>query len=191
MTPNEILRLHGEAIDLFGSRVHAVRDDQWEAPTPCADWAVRDLVNHLTAEQLWVPRLVRDGATIEEVGDAFDGDVLGEAPVAVWDGASVAAVAAFNEPGALDREVHLSQGPSSAKAYCSQMMMDAVVHSWDLARAVGAAEKLPPELVRAALREVEPYVSELSETGLFAPPVEVPDDADEQTRLLAVLGRRA
>ncbi len=190
MNKDEILRTHGEAIELFGTRVHAVRDDQWDAPTPCTQWSVRDLVNHLTVEQLWVPRLVRDGATVAEVGADFDGDRLGEDPAAVWDRAAVAAVAAFSEPGALDRTVHLSYGTSGAAAYCTQMMADAVVHAWDLSRAVGAEERLPGHLATAALREVEPYAAELGGSGLFAEPVEPPAGADDLTRLLCLLGRR-
>ncbi|UNO43161.1 TIGR03086 family metal-binding protein [Streptomyces sp. MST-110588] len=186
----EILSAHGEAISLFGARVHAVRPDQWDAPTPCSEWSVRDLVNHLTVEQLWVPRLVRDGATIEEVGDAFDGDHLGDDPVGAWDRAAAEAVVAFREPGALDRTVHLSSGPGPAGPYCSQMMSDAVVHAWDLSRAIGAEEELPPELATAALREVEPYADGLEKSGLFAAPVEPPPGADDLTRLLCLLGRR-
>ncbi|MET9295602.1 TIGR03086 family metal-binding protein [Streptomyces sp. NPDC003077] len=186
----DILRKHGEAIALFGTRVHAVRPDQWDASTPCTDWSVRDLVNHLTVEQLWVPRLVRDGATMEEVGDSLNGDQLGDDPVAAWDRAAAGAVAAFREPGALDRTVHLSSGPGPAAPYCTQMTMDAVVHTWDLSRAIGAEEELPPHLATAALREVEPYASELSDSPMFADPVEPPADADDLTRLLCLLGRR-
>ncbi|MGW1376444.1 TIGR03086 family metal-binding protein [Streptomyces sp. NPDC002446] len=190
MSIDEILRTHGEAIALFGSRVHAVRDDQWDGPTPCSQWSVRDLVNHLTAEQLWVPRLVRDGATIAEVGSDFDGDVLGEDPAAAWDRAAVAAVAAFSERDALSRTVQLSYGSSPADAYCTQMMADAVVHAWDLSRAIGADERLPGPLATAALREVEPYAAGLDASGLFAPAVDPPADADDLTRLLCLLGRR-
>ncbi|MFI0215033.1 TIGR03086 family metal-binding protein [Streptomyces lydicus] len=121
--------------------MHAVRDDRWDGPTPCSEWSVRDLVNHLTAEQLWVPRLVRDGATLAEVGRDFDGDVLGDDPVAAWDRAAVAAVAAFAERGALGRTVQLSYGSGPAAAYCTQLTADAVVHSWDLSRATGADDR--------------------------------------------------
>ncbi|MEV8154693.1 maleylpyruvate isomerase family mycothiol-dependent enzyme, partial [Streptomyces fradiae] len=76
MPGSPLLDRHQEALDLFSSHVHAVRDDQWGAPTPCAEWSVRDLVNHLTGEQLWVPDLVREGRSVAEVGDAYDGDVL-------------------------------------------------------------------------------------------------------------------
>ncbi|WP_405663013.1 TIGR03086 family metal-binding protein [Streptomyces sp. RK9] len=184
-----LLRRHGRAVDLFTDRVHAVRADQWDAPTPCEGWTVRDLVGHLVVEQLWVPPLVRDGATIEAVGDAFDGDVLGPDPVASWDTAADAARTAFGEPGALDRAVHLSYGATPATDYCAQMVTDLVVHTWDLSRAIGADERLPDDLVADAVSEVTPYAAELSKSGLFAPAVQPPPGADAQTALLNLLGR--
>ncbi|MFF8289859.1 TIGR03086 family metal-binding protein [Streptomyces sp. NPDC016309] len=189
--PSTLLTRHGEALDFFGERVHAVRPDQWDAPTPCTDWSVRDLVNHLTVEQLWVAPLVRERRTSEEVGDAFAGDVLGDDPIAVWDRAAAESRAAFLEQGAMDRTVHLSFGPTPVPAYCSQMVSDLVVHAWDLSRAIGADERLPRDLVDFAVREVTPYADSLSGTGLFAAPVKAPADADEQTKLLAMVGREA
>ncbi|MFD7530531.1 TIGR03086 family metal-binding protein [Streptomyces sp. NPDC059849] len=187
----ELLERHGEALRLFTDRVHAVREDQWSAPTPCTEWTVRDLVAHLTSEQLWVPPLVTEGRTVAEVGDAFAGDVLGEDPVAVWDRAAAGARRAFEAPGALERTVNLSYGDTAADAYCAQMVADAVVHAWDLSRAIGADERLPARLVDFARREVGPYAKNLSQSGLFDAPVETAPDADPQTRLLALLGRRA
>lgn len=194
-----ILARHAEALDLFTDRVHAVRPDQWDAPTPCTEWSVYDLVNHLTAEQLWVPPLVTDGCTVEEVGDAFDGDVLGgegdeggeeEDWAAVWDRAAEAARKAFRAPGALDRKVRLSSGETQVSAYCAQMTADAAVHAWDLSRAIGADERLPEDLVRFTVREFTPYAADLEKTGLFAAPVDPPPGADVQTKLLSLLGRR-
>ncbi|WP_369250245.1 TIGR03086 family metal-binding protein [Streptomyces sp. R41] len=187
--PNPLLIRHEEALELFGDRVHTVRDDQWDAPTPCADWAVRDLVNHLVSEQLWVPAMVRDGATVEAVGDVFDGDVLGTDPVAAWDTSAHASCAAFAAPGALDRTVHLSFGDTTAAFYCAQMVTDLAVHAWDLSRAIGADERLPGDLLEFTVREVTPYVADLAKTGLFAAPVEPPPGADVQTKLLCLLGR--
>jgi len=77
----------------FDRRVRAVRPEQWHNPTPCTEWDVRALVNHLVAEQLWAPLLL-DGATVEDVGDRFDGDQLGADPVAAWASAAAAAVTA-------------------------------------------------------------------------------------------------
>jgi uncharacterized protein (TIGR03086 family) len=189
---NPLLARHAEALDLFTDRVHAIRPDQWEAPTPCTEWSVHDLVNHLTGEQLWVPPLVTEGRTVEEVGDAFDGNVLGgpdDDRVAVWDRAAGGARKAFRAPGALDRKVRLSSGETAATAYCAQVTADAVVHAWDLSRAIGAEERLPEDLVKFTVREVTPYAADLEKTGLFAAPVEPPPDADVQTKLLSLLGR--
>lgn len=188
-TTEEILRAHEQALNEFGARVRAVAPGQWSAATPCTDWSVRDLVNHLTSEQLWVPELLH-GATMEQIGDRYEGDQLGDDPVGVWERAAAAAHAAFAEPGALDRQAHLSYGLSPVRGYCSQMIMDAVVHTWDLARAVGAQERLPERLVDFATRELEPYVDQLP-SGLFAPPVAVSSSASAQQRLLAMTGREA
>ncbi|WP_405808385.1 TIGR03086 family metal-binding protein [Streptomyces sp. NBC_00210] len=186
-----LLSLHAESLALFTDRVHSVRADQWDDSTPCTEWSVRDLVNHLTAEQLWVPDLVTDGLSTEEVGEAYEGDVLGDNPRAAWDTAARAARRAFAAPGALEQTVRLSYGEAPAVAYCAQMITDAVVHGWDLSRAIGAPERLPDALVGFALEEVTPYAAELSKSGLFAAPIEPPPADSHQARLLALLGRRA
>lgn len=185
-----VLERYGEALALFTDRVHAVRRDQWDGPTPCTDWSVRDVVNHVTVEQLWVPPLVREGRTITEVGDSFEGDVLGDHPAVSWDRAASAAKAAFGEPGALDRTARLSYGDTPAGAYCAQLTADVVVHAWDLSRGIGADETLPADLVESTANEVSPYAAGLAKSGLFASPVEPPPGADAQAKLLCLLGRR-
>ena len=176
------------AMGEFDRRVRSVAPHQWHDPTPCAEWDVRELVNHLVVEQLWVPLLL-EGATVEDVGDRFDGDQLGDDPVTAWASAAAAAREAFAAPGALRRSVELSYGRRPADGYCQEMTMDLTVHAWDLARALGADEQLDEELVSDVLAFIEPHVDQLVATGLFAPPVEVGDDASTQTRLLALLGR--
>jgi uncharacterized protein (TIGR03086 family) len=78
-----------QGIDAFGEKVRAVPADRWEAATPCTDWSVRDLVNHVTGEHLWAPHLL-DGATIAQVGDRYDGDLLGDSPLTAWEQAAQA-----------------------------------------------------------------------------------------------------
>ncbi|MFC9295408.1 TIGR03086 family metal-binding protein [Streptomyces sp. NPDC057011] len=188
--PDTLLEQHAAALRLFGERLRAVADDQWDAPTPCTEWTVRDLVNHVTGEQLWIPPLVADGRTVEEMGDAFSGDVLGEDPVAAWDKASAAAHAAFAAPAALERTVRLSYGPALGSAYCSELTADCIVHTWDLSRGIGADDRLPDDLVEFSIKEVMPYADGLAASGMYAEPLEVPAGANAQTRLLALLGRR-
>jgi uncharacterized protein (TIGR03086 family) len=148
------------------------------------------LVNHVAVEQLWVPLLVA-GSSVGEIGDRFAGDMLGDDPVAAWDAAVDAARSAFGAPGALETTVVLSSGEKSTAEYCWEMTTDALIHSWDLARGIGADETLDAELVGLVYEQVLPIADHLQETGLFAPPVPVPDEAPLQTKLLALFGRRA
>jgi uncharacterized protein (TIGR03086 family) len=185
----DLIELYRRSLDEFGKRVHAVRPDQWGCPTPCKNWEVRSLVGHLVVEQLWVPPLVTDGLTVAEVGDRFAGDPLGADPVAAWDAAAAASLAAFGAPGALRRTVHLSYGDRPAEEYAREMIFDLVVHAWDLARGIEGDDKIDPELVDAVYSGLDPDV-DLSDSGLYDPPVPVPAEADEQTRLIALTGRR-
>ena len=181
---------HRRAVEGFGRQVHAIRDDQWGARTPCSDWDVRQLVNHLVYEQRWAVPLL-EGATVADVGDQFEGDLLSDDPVGTWEAAVAVALAAADADGALERDVHLSYGDVPGSDYVVELSVDAVVHTWDLARAIGGDEHLDPELVAMAQRYVEPRLDMLAASGMFDPPVDVPDDADDQTKLLGLFGRRA
>ena len=86
----DVNELHRRAVEGFAALVERVPGDRWDAPTPCAAWTVRDIVNHLVNEQRWTAPMFA-GATIEEVGDRFDGDLLGADPVG--------AVRAWAQPG--------------------------------------------------------------------------------------------
>jgi uncharacterized protein (TIGR03086 family) len=182
--------LHRRAAEDFGARVHAVGDDQWHLPTPCSDWDVRELVDHLVGEMRWMPPLL-DGRTIAEVGDRLEGDQLGGDPKAAWDDAAKAAVEAVGVPGAMERTVHLSFGDLPGAEYTRQLLADLLVHGWDLARAIGADERLDPELVEACAGWFAPMEEAYRGAGAIGPRAEVAPDADAQTRLLAMFGRSA
>ncbi|HEX5614244.1 MAG TPA: TIGR03086 family metal-binding protein [Acidimicrobiia bacterium] len=186
----ELIVLFERAVDGFGRLVHATGAEQWHDPTPDTEWDVRMLVNHVTVEQLWVPPLAQ-GASVADIGDRFDGDQLGDDPVATWDEAVRASLAAFGAPGALDGTVSLSSGERPTAEYCWEMTTDALIHSWDLARGIGADDTLDPELSDLVYERTLPFAEQLQETGMFAPPVPVPADAPLQTRLLAIFGRSA
>jgi uncharacterized protein (TIGR03086 family) len=178
------------AVAGFGGAVHAIGAGQWADPTPCTDWDVRALVGHVTAEQLWAPPLLT-GATVADVGDRFDGDVLGDDPVIRWEQAAAASLAAFGAADVAHGTVALSRGTTPVAEYLGEMTVDALIHTWDLARAVGADETLDAELVQLTYEQVLPVAEHLHETGLFAPPVPVPDGAPLPVRLLALFGRAA
>ena len=174
----------------FGEKVFAIKDDQWSDSTPCTAWDVRALVNHLVYETAWIPPLL-GGRTIAQVGDALDGDLLGDDPKGEWRRRADQASAAVAEEGALDRTVQISRGEVPGGEYVFEVMADLVVHGWDLARAIGSDETIDPQLLEAVYPFYEPIVAILKQTGAFGPDVEPPLGADRQTLLLAMLGRQA
>src|SRR5437868_1017834 len=106
----DLVDLHRRTIAEFLARVPgSAQSDAWSAATPCPDWTVRELVNHIVAEQRWAVPLLA-GATIEEVGTGLDGDLLGEDPAGAAQRAAAAAAEAVAQPGVLARTVHLSFG---------------------------------------------------------------------------------
>jgi uncharacterized protein (TIGR03086 family) len=183
-----IPELYRRAQDGFGERVHGVHADQWTAATPCAEWDVRTLVNHLVGEIRWAVPLFA-GATIAEVGAEFDGDLLGDDPVAAWDAAAPAAIAAVQDPAAMDCTVHLSFGDFPGSEYASQLFADLLVHGWDLARATGQDERLDPELVAACAEWFADKADGYREFGAVGPRLTLAAGADQQAEFLAEFGR--
>jgi uncharacterized protein (TIGR03086 family) len=183
-------RVHSAALEHFGRLLRDVEPDQWGLPTPCRQWNVRDLVNHVTVQEQWLALLLT-GVSAAAVGDRLDGDQLGDDPVLAFKRAAADADEAVHGSAALDGTVELWSGPAPARHLASQLAMDLVVHSWDLARATGADDHLPAVLVAFALRELSAYADRLADTGLFDPPLPVREDAESQTRLLALTGRQS
>jgi uncharacterized protein (TIGR03086 family) len=180
--------LFAGAVGEFDRRFRAIGADQWGAATPDTEWDVRALANHLLVEDLWAPPLL-DGLTIAEVGDRFDGDQLGDDPLEPWSVATAASVAAV-AAGDLERIVHLSFGDFPAEMYVSQLVCDHVIHAWDLARAIGADERLDPDLVDFVWGFISPQVEDWRTAGAFGPRVHIAEGADRQSALLALSGRR-
>lgn len=179
---------HGVAMEEFDRRIREVPADRWHDPTPCTQWDIRALVAHVVAEQLWVPHLLA-GETLDEVGDRYDGDPLEDDPIGAWTKASSAARDAVLSSGGLDGEVHTSAGRIPAGDYVRELTLDLAIHAWDLARALGADERLDDELVDDLSTQVREHAEALAASRLFAPPRPVAPTADAQTRLLALLGR--
>jgi uncharacterized protein (TIGR03086 family) len=186
---SETIKRFEQASERFVAMVRTVGPDAWTNDTPCSEWDVRALVNHVVAELLWAPPLVA-GQTIEQVGDQFDGDVLGDDPAGKTDSAVAAGQQSFAESGALERTVHLSFGDFSGDNYCWQLISDLVVHTWDLARGIGADDAMDPVLAEQVHDFVAPMLAQMAGSPYFGAPVPVGDDASAQEVLLAASGRK-
>lgn len=179
----------------FGERVHAVREDQWAAPTPDTEWSVTDLVGHLVEEHRWAPPLLH-GHDIDSAGKIVAGSRslpadggVGANLAEEWDEAATESANAFSEDGALERSVALSRGDTPATTYIGEMIFDLIVHSWDLQTAIGYDGALPDDVVEFVYDRVQ-QGGDLSASGLFQPAVEVDDDAPTIDKLVAATGRQ-
>ena len=166
-----------------------VGPEQLELPTPCAEWNVAQLIDHLVGAQLWAAAGIR-GAEMDETGE---GSAAGDF-AAAFDRAASGALAAFREPGALDRTVNAGFGDMPATALMGLAVTDTLTHAWDLARATGQDTDLAPELAEAVLAQSHQTLSESfrSEEGsIFGPEQPAPEGATAADRLAAFLGRTA
>jgi uncharacterized protein (TIGR03086 family) len=185
-TPGE---LYVQAMDSAQRYVDTVRGDQWDAPTSCSEWNVRQIVNHIVGENLWAAELLR-GKTIEEIGSRLDGDLTGADPAGAFRDSVIAAKAAATERGAMETTCHLSFGDFSGADYCSQLFMDLLIHGWDVAKATGQDTELDTALVEACLPIAQQLTSQWRSAGVFGEDLSADASPQPQARLLALFGRR-
>ncbi|HML01507.1 MAG TPA: TIGR03086 family metal-binding protein [Acidimicrobiales bacterium] len=185
--------MHGRCGQQFAALVAGVGPEQWYDETPCTEWDVRMLVHHLLYEQRWVPLLL-EGLTIAEVGDRFDGDLMGDDAM-TWAGVLASSIeeahAAVARPNALERTVHLSYGDTSGEEYVMQLTGDLAIHAWDLARATGQDDAIDPGAIALLLPWAEAYAELLAGSGMFGSPVDLGPNAHDEVRLLGLVGRHA
>lgn len=160
----------------------------WSAPTPCTEWDVRALVNHVVGEDRWTKPLV-GGKTIAEVGDAFDGDLLGDDPKSSAQAAAEEALAAVAERLPAGGKVHLSYGEEDIGEYISQLTADHLIHGWDLAAASGQTRDLDPELVVEVAAWFRNREAIYRSFGSIAARPESSTAGDPQSDLLIAFGR--
>lgn len=184
----ELNDLYRRTVETWTTRVDAIPPGAWDAPTPCSEWDVRALVNHVAGEDAWTVPLMH-GSTIAEVGDSLDGDLLGDQPVEAARRSADDALAVVAEKLPSGGTVHLSYGDEDSAEYVRQLAADHLVHAWDLAAATGGDRELDEDLVL----EVATWFAEREDLyragGAIGPRVDLSGDA--QTELLAGCGRDA
>jgi uncharacterized protein (TIGR03086 family) len=179
------------AQDSFDAVLAAVGPDQWDIPSYCPGWTVRDVTGHVIwfQEQLlrWatgVPYDDRTGAP----GAAHPGGMTGPDPIPAWRSArDKARTSLAAQP--LDRPVRLGGDLVPLSAVLRRLAIDHLAHSWDIGYPIGLDVRLDPELVAASFPWAHDFV--VRQPGGFGAEIIVPSDADEQTRWLAFLGRTA
>ena len=163
-------------------RVAEITADDWSAPTCCPDWDVRQLVGHAIDSQRFVPKAL---------GASGGVDVTGEDLIEVWRAVCTSADQALSVAGAMDQVVTLPFGVMPVGAGLGFPTGDLLVHTWDLARAIGVDDRLNPDACAVVYESLVPLDGSLRAPGFFGPKLEPAPDADEQARLLAFVGRLA
>jgi len=167
----------------FTRRAEAVSPEAWDNPAPCEGWVARDIVRHMVE---WMPDMVLSPLGIEPAFPSADDDPLG-----AWLVLDSTIQSALDDPDVAQREITMRFGAFSMESAVDQFCTgDVFLHTWDLARATGGDERLDPQRVRDALVGMLPMDAVLRESGHFGPRVDVPDDADDQTKLIAFIGRQ-
>lgn len=175
----------------FESRLAHVTDEHWDLPTPCEGWSVRDLTAHLVGGGK-MSELLLGGAGKDEALNVLFGLTLDGDPKEAFRQSTDAQAAAFGAPGAADALCHHPLRDLPGSDFIWLRVRDTTVHAWDLARALGADEKLDADLVAAIWSQVEPIAPVLAKSGMFGSGQsgDVDDNAPLQLRLLDALGRR-
>lgn len=179
---------------LFHTAIHAscgvmrqVKADDMAKATPCTEWNVKALMDHMAYEAVWIVPMLQ-GKTIQEVGTSLDGDHFGADPMAGWQKLMEAAVAEA-EKTPLDNTVHLSYADKSVAEYLNEVGADLIVHSWDLAKGIGAAFPIDDNTADAIMEHNGELVDS-ARGKMFADKVDVASDASKEEKLLAWYGRK-
>ena len=181
------LRLHRIANNEFDVRARQILPEWWSASTPCEEWDVYDLFNHVVVQSMWVPALLA-GHHPDTIG-GLDGDVIEGDPLDVWEDARATAIEAADASGASD-EVYLPTGVTTAADYIRQRTVDLAVHAWDLGRATAGDTSLDSELVDAIAGLVWPIASRFSAgSDDYEPSLPADSTDDTWSSVLRILGR--
>ncbi|HXP57351.1 MAG TPA: TIGR03086 family metal-binding protein [Streptosporangiaceae bacterium] len=172
-----------------GAVLAGVRQEQLDGTTPCGEWRVRDLVDHIAGAARFFGDLAEWGASPEnQDGPVYSGGDFG----ASFREQAGRLVAGFSAPGAMERTMALPTGPAPGGQVIEVVTGEMFVHGWDLARATGHAEPADQAVAAALLASHWPALCEQVRPGpppVFAPAVTVPATAAPADRLVALLGR--
>jgi uncharacterized protein (TIGR03086 family) len=175
----------GRAFDAVAGLIGNIRADQWSAPTPCTDWTVRQVVNHLIGmNRVFVALLAGQPPPPRPSADHVEDD-----PAGAYRGSAAALLAAFGRPGVLERTYRGPLGTATGAERLQIRLYDLLAHGWDLAQATEQPADLPEDLAEQSLAFVRTQLTEQARPGRFGPAQSVAEQAPAIERLAAVLGR--
>jgi uncharacterized protein (TIGR03086 family) len=180
------------ALDGTGGLVAAVTENQWDLPTPCSDWTVRQLVNHVVGGNRLFTRVL-SGEPLpprDQLGARAAEDQLGTQPAAAYAGSAADLLSALRAPGVLAGTYTVPAATLPGPAIVHLRTVETLVHGWDLARAIDRPAPFPEDLAEGELAFSRDLLGRIPEgRHPFGPSQPVDDDAPAIDRLAALLGR--
>lgn len=171
-----LLDLYGRASEWTGSKVIGAAS-RLDAATPCDEWNVRTLMNHmLDTQNYFVSVALGQDASPPSANPP---ELLGDDPVDAFERARAQVLSAFEKPDVVER-TGMSLGIAAS---------DQLLHGWDLAQATGQEASMPDGLAEAAFHLIHGRFTDEQRIGIFKPEVSVGPDATAQERFLGYTGR--
>jgi uncharacterized protein (TIGR03086 family) len=174
------LGFHRQALGVAQGVVDVVRRSDFELPTPCDEWNVRQVLEHIIGGN----RRVAGNPAAE--GE----DVIGDDLSGAYATSAAGAAAAFESEGGLDRIYTLKIGEFPGHFAVLARSTDQLAHAWDLAKATGMSTDLSPELYAIALEMLQNRFTAVGRSSSFADEKPAPDGATAADRFAAFAGRR-
>ncbi|WP_406271054.1 TIGR03086 family metal-binding protein [Streptomyces sp. NBC_00191] len=179
-------------VDTVAQLVEAVAEDQWTAPTPCSDWNVSQLVDHLVTGQRVFTEVMAEQPTSQGPEQSVGTESTPASLKAAVRESAGALAAAFARPGALERIVRAPIGEVPGAVALHLQTIEHLVHGWDLAQATGQKALFDDTSVEREIEFARGLVAQLppAPDGPFAVSRTAPADAPAIDHLAALLGRQ-
>ena len=184
MSLDEIRDRYDRVSQAFAAKIEAVPADKWDAPSPCEGWTARDVVKHVVEAPSMIFKMAG-----REFGDVPD---VAADPAAAFASSRQKIREALEDADAANAEYDSVFGRTSlAQSIDRFVNFDLIVHAWDLSRATGLDETIDPQEIGRVREVAESFGDAARSPHVFGPEVPVEPGADEQSKLLAFLGRKA
>jgi uncharacterized protein (TIGR03086 family) len=173
----------------FDRVLRQVGDDQWGLPTPCSEWSVRDVANHVLGANYYFVALMQ-GASKDDALEMLSQDFLRPDPVSAFEVQRPKVRETFHAPGALERIGHHVVADMTGAQLLRGAVSETAMHTWDIIRATSIEPSLDPGLAEVALGIFQQLAPVLEAHGFTAPSIDIGADAPVQLRMAALVGRK-
>jgi len=184
MTESDLLARFDRAAAAAGAVFEGVKPEQLDDPSPCTEWTVRQLMNHVVGGTRQFISMMTGGGQLDR-----SQDFLGDDPSGAFRAAATELRGLFAADGALEKIVQTPFGPNPAAMLVGMRVNEMLIHGWDLAKATGQSTDLDPELAESCIAGFKAARAGGRGKGMFADEQPAPDDAPAAGRLAAVAGR--